>query len=1300
MQSFPRGPCPTSGSGLNRVFWGHTAHPPERQNTPHITPKYRRLSRLAGGAVTMILAAVVGFSGSVPASAQDAKIAPGDAVVTGFAGIMPSGDPVPPAGSPLDTFFINLDGPSAQVLSFGALGGPPSGQLVNSAPKLVLKARDIGQVFGIALDDGLGASVPNMYFGATSAYGIHIARPNPAQPGKFLRLRKGHAEAQWMKGMFAEPIGGEPGSIFKVDGQTGTVNLFATLPNNSGPGVGNIVFDKASKSFYASDRDSGLIHQINADGNVVAAFDHGVTGRPAKGLAPVPDDGKVMVITDPAFDTEDPSTWGYTQPERQVYGMAINGGRLYYAVTGGQQVWSVGLRDDGSFANDPRWELDVIGLPGTGPITDMLFDKSGRMYLAQRGTAKGSYSYAEFAEPGKSAVVRYRLEQPDDPATESRWVPAPEFYAIGKQEPHQNANGGIALGFAHDDVGGIKSGTANSMLWSTGEKLRASIENEADPAAEKDVHGLQGNDVTLVRPDNVPPQQSYFLDYDGLFNDAEKAGHLGDVEIWQPVGDFARAPEGEFPPGYVPPFVDPPGVLPPLPPNPGYDLNLKLTKTADPKECFHWGPFWRCHYRINVRNTSPEHNFFGHIRVHDELINLPVGSLIQVPQHPFPWSCFWVALPNKFGCHRVAFLAPGTSVGFNVWVLVPKAAKRCRLTNMAEIKHPIGGSWNNTDPLDDVDSATAIIPDPDCKPNLEKTNLKIKKWADPQMCWPVGANEHFCRFRALVWNDGLGTFEHKLQVQDDPAAGTTAVFLGDWNCVPNGGGHLCTHLDDPLTLFPGDDRLLHIGMFVTDEVARLHNCRITNDIRIVTPHGAGHPENTIAADDNAFAFANIPAHVCEQPPIQQAVACPAGFEPNGQGNNCVPKGKRPDKPVLPVPPVTTVDCPDGMRKVRRIRVASLRRNGWRLIRLKTGQWCGRPGVTEPPKEVCPQGMRKISTSTVRRRRAAGWSVLRLSSGQWCGRRPQPVDCPRDLRKLSPDRAALLRKRGWFVTKLSNGQWCGKPGGTVVQPCPRGMSKVPAGQVKRLVSLGWRVTQLNSGQWCGRRPVVDPRPTCSKGERTVTNANVANRLRRAGYKVRRVSQRLWCASGRPQPTPCPKGQVRKNGYCVPTSCPRGMVGKPPNCRRVVRPCPKGQVRKNGYCVPTTCPRGMVGKPPNCRRVVRPCPKGTVGKYPNCRRVVRPCPKGTVGKYPNCRRVVRPCPKGTVGKYPNCRRVVRPCPRGTVGKYPNCRRVVRPCPKGTVGRYPKCRRVVPPRRPTTRGCPPNMYRAANGRCVKLR
>ncbi len=40
---------------------------------------------------------------------------------------------------------------------------------------------------------------------------------------------------------------------------------------------------------------------------------------------------------------------------------------------------------------------------------------------------------------------------------------------------------------------------------------------------------LQGNDHELVRPQNDPPNSSYFADYDGQYEDPNNQGHIGDV---------------------------------------------------------------------------------------------------------------------------------------------------------------------------------------------------------------------------------------------------------------------------------------------------------------------------------------------------------------------------------------------------------------------------------------------------------------------------------------------------------------------------------------------------------------------------------------------------------------------------------------------------------------------------------------------------------------------------------------------------------------------------------------------------
>src|SRR5262249_50698614 len=149
------------------------------------------------------------------------------------------------------------------------------------------------------------------------------------------------------------------------------VSLFATIPN-SGPGLGAIAFDKEHRQFLVSDFDAGLIYRIDMRGTVLDSYDHGVSGRPAIGQDAVSDDAIKMDITAPSFDSENPETWGLTQPERRVWGLTVYQGRLYYATWTGPQVWSVGLGADGAFANDPRREFDVAA--ASNPIADMTFD--------------------------------------------------------------------------------------------------------------------------------------------------------------------------------------------------------------------------------------------------------------------------------------------------------------------------------------------------------------------------------------------------------------------------------------------------------------------------------------------------------------------------------------------------------------------------------------------------------------------------------------------------------------------------------------------------------------------------------------------------------------------------------------------------------------------------------------------------------------------------------------------------------------------------------------------------------------
>lgn len=533
------------------------------------SPTSRWKSRLASTTAIVAVALSVGLTMARPAAAQDGGIIfQGAMAVSGFPGTVIPGfeDGLPPGVDPLDETFIDVEGPSLRIFDVRALGGPAEGQLVSTPEPFEATARQTGLVFGLAYDDGIRDGIqtgtPDLYAAATSLLGVQIVTADEDADGRPERQRKGAPGAFFMEGQFGEELGGGPGSIWRINGLTGEVSLFTTIETNSGPGLGNVAFDKSHRQFYASDLDSGEIHRIDADGNLIDTFDHGVNGRPARGLAPIADDGAVMDIGGAAFDSEDPETWGYTQDERRVWGIAYHGGRLYYAVGTAAEIWSVGIERDGAFKDDARWELTVEA-DRELPVTDIAFDGKGFMYLAQRGEIENRYDYSRFADTGKGEVIRYWKESPDDPATESIWVPEPQEYAVGFPAGHRQTDGGIDLQYGYDENGYIDTRACSETLAKTGDNLRNNPEyaEQLSPGGPFEVHGVQLTPSYLVRPQNEPPFGSWFVDYDDLFDDPDIEGHVGDVEIWRPCQGQLGWGEDYLPPEV--PEGTPDGDLPP-----------------------------------------------------------------------------------------------------------------------------------------------------------------------------------------------------------------------------------------------------------------------------------------------------------------------------------------------------------------------------------------------------------------------------------------------------------------------------------------------------------------------------------------------------------------------------------------------------------------------------------------------------------------------------------------------------------------------------------------------------------------
>ena len=418
-------------------------------------------------------------------------------------------------------------------------------------------------MFSIALDD---ATPPNIFLAASSAYGLPIVVPDRDGDGRPDRARRGGANANFMPGLFGPvTVNGGPGSIWKIDGRNGAVALFANVmldgAPNSGPALGGLAFDPGSRQLFVADRDTGMIHRFGLDGADRGRFDHGTDGLRAAGLPPVPfDPRKRLDLTSPAFDSGNAETWAYAPLQRRVFALAVRSGRLFYGVAANLQIWSVSIAPNGGFGPDPRLELNVPPAQSGAEISNIVFDDRGYMILAERGAPSGAYDYLGLTSLGEKRVLRFRPKRPEDPPSPGFWHPAPEEYAVGVPPNFRNDNGGLAIGYGYGANGSINRAVCGDTLWSTGEQLR----NARDPAVVARlqsggpliVNGLQGNVVDLVRPQNAPPLQSYFIDYDDRFDDPAARGHLGDVEIWRIC---ARATAAPLPAPVVPVLVCPAG---------------------------------------------------------------------------------------------------------------------------------------------------------------------------------------------------------------------------------------------------------------------------------------------------------------------------------------------------------------------------------------------------------------------------------------------------------------------------------------------------------------------------------------------------------------------------------------------------------------------------------------------------------------------------------------------------------------------------------------------------------------------
>ena len=437
------------------------------------------------------------------ASDTAAALRPGEAFVTRFSGTRAEGDDN-------KVRVIDPDGTVGSIIDVRAPQLPPRGQhWIDEPQRTPLKAKEVGQVFGVALDN---ASPPNIYVTATSAFGLHH--------------KSGTSE--WMVGMWGRD--GGPGTIYKLDQANGyRPSVFSRVMldghRNRGPALGNIAFDHLNNQFFVSDMETGMLHRIQAsDGRDLGHFDHGAQGRPQ--FFDVPR-GEAKSLSAKRYESSNsaqnsncaaarfdrnPECWNFAASGRRVWGVGVwydaskNQTRVYYAVWSGpafansswasesdddkrNSVWSVRLGPDGTFdPTDVRREFelpdffvkpeDIARLGYSSPVSDITFAECGErpiMLVAERGGVRNLGLSADnaFATPHTARTLRYELD------VTGAWRPIGR-YDVGfydrKSEgvPYTRANcsGGAAFGAGYNpETWVVDLARKDEFVWISGDGL-------------------------------------------------------------------------------------------------------------------------------------------------------------------------------------------------------------------------------------------------------------------------------------------------------------------------------------------------------------------------------------------------------------------------------------------------------------------------------------------------------------------------------------------------------------------------------------------------------------------------------------------------------------------------------------------------------------------------------------------------------------------------------------------------------------------------------------------------------------
>ncbi|MCP3915845.1 MAG: hypothetical protein GY711_09835 [bacterium] len=273
------------------------------------------------------------------------------------------------------------------------------------------------------------------------------------------------------------------GGVYRIDGVTGIVSIFATLPN-TGPGLGNIAYDCANDQFFVTNHEDGRIYRLDAAGTILSTFDHGASDDGVNGFAPLGE---------------------------RLWGVAVHDNRVWYSVwvddggrpdaTADNEIWSVAL-SGADFFGGGQFELSIAPPSGgdyTSPVSDIRFSPTGSMLVAEHGMSSDTSP-----TPHDARVREYEC-------IGGMWALTSNTFSVGSVNSGTNSSGGVDFDYG-----------PGGRVWASADAMSVSSPS---------IYGFQGLPAS---GGSVP--SSFLVDYNGNLSVQDKT-LIGDIAITCPVED-------------------------------------------------------------------------------------------------------------------------------------------------------------------------------------------------------------------------------------------------------------------------------------------------------------------------------------------------------------------------------------------------------------------------------------------------------------------------------------------------------------------------------------------------------------------------------------------------------------------------------------------------------------------------------------------------------------------------------------------------------------------------------------------